>query len=142
VELAKDVPLGSIPQQMQRELDRLTQTNKELQLELEKLRAELAQRLQASATGTPAPTPPADPLAGASTSPSVVSNAGSVLDPRPTPPTEPDRRSATPRTHTVRRGDTLFSIATRYGTTVAAIQSANPGVKPQRLQVGQVLKLP
>lgn len=140
VELAKDVPLGSIPQQMQRELDRLTQTNKALQLEVETLRIELAQRTPASAGPAPVPAPPADPLAAGSTP--VASNTIPVPSPSPTARPEPDRRSATVRTHTVRKGDTLFSIAARHGTTVGAIQSANPGVDPKRLRIGQVLKLP
>jgi len=47
-----------------------------------------------------------------------------------------------PTVHVVRAGDSLGKIAARYGTTVAALQKANPGVKPQSLQVGQQIKLP
>ena len=46
------------------------------------------------------------------------------------------------RTYIVQPGDTLWSIAQRYGITVAALQSANPGVDPARLTVGQGLTIP
>jgi LysM repeat protein len=42
-------------------------------------------------------------------------------------------------THVVHRGDTLFRIALRYGTTVQAIASANGIANPARIYVGQKL---
>ncbi|MBX6364520.1 MAG: LysM peptidoglycan-binding domain-containing protein [Gemmatimonadetes bacterium] len=39
--------------------------------------------------------------------------------------------------HTVARGETLERIARKYGTTVAALQAANPGVDPGRIRPGQ-----
>jgi membrane-bound lytic murein transglycosylase D len=44
-------------------------------------------------------------------------------------------------TYVVERGDSLWQIASRYGTTTHAIQSLN-GLKGSRLRVGQVLKVP
>ncbi len=44
--------------------------------------------------------------------------------------------------YTIRAGDTLFILAQRYGTTVAAISAANPGLNPNNLQVGQVICVP
>ncbi|MCR1898839.1 LysM peptidoglycan-binding domain-containing protein [Irregularibacter muris] len=44
--------------------------------------------------------------------------------------------------YTIRSGDTFYSLAQRYGTTVAAIQAANPGVNPNRLQIGQTICIP
>jgi len=44
--------------------------------------------------------------------------------------------------YTIRAGDTLFVLAQRYGTTVAAITTANPGLNPNNLQVGQVICVP
>lgn len=49
---------------------------------------------------------------------------------------------AAPRYYTVRAGDTLFSIALRYGTTVAAITAANNIVNPNAISVGQTLLIP
>ncbi|GGM99299.1 peptidoglycan-binding protein LysM [Thermus composti] len=44
-------------------------------------------------------------------------------------------------THTVAPGDTLFSLARRYGTTVEALMRLN-GLTSPELKVGQVLRLP
>ena len=46
------------------------------------------------------------------------------------------------RTHTVAAGDTLYAIAIRYGTTVAAIASANNISNPNNISVGKVLIIP
>lgn len=44
--------------------------------------------------------------------------------------------------YTVRAGDTFFLLAQRFNTTVEAIMRANPGVDPNRLQIGQVICIP
>jgi LysM repeat protein len=44
--------------------------------------------------------------------------------------------------YTIQAGDTFYAIARRYGTTVAALQQANPGVDPNSLLVGQVICVP
>jgi serine-type D-Ala-D-Ala carboxypeptidase/endopeptidase (penicillin-binding protein 4) len=61
--------------------------------------------------------------------------------PAPTPPSDP----APPvrgRNHTVRPGDSFDRIARQHGTTVAALERANPGVDPRRIQPGQTVRLP
>jgi LysM repeat protein len=45
-------------------------------------------------------------------------------------------------THTVAPGETLYSIAYRYGTTAQAIAEANGISNPNQIYVGQVLYLP
>ena len=45
------------------------------------------------------------------------------------------------RTYTVQSGDTLGSIAGRFGTTVAAIERLNPGVDPTALSVGERIRV-
>lgn len=45
-------------------------------------------------------------------------------------------------THTIQAGDTFFDLAQAQGFSVDAIKAANPGVVPERLQVGQVVNLP
>ena len=42
----------------------------------------------------------------------------------------------------IRSGDTFFSLAARFGTTVEAITRANPGVDPNNLQIGQRICIP
>lgn len=49
---------------------------------------------------------------------------------------------ASPTIYKVKKGDTLEKIARRYGTTVAAIQSANRMGKSTRLDIGDKLTIP
>jgi lysozyme len=46
------------------------------------------------------------------------------------------------RTYTVKSGDTLYAIAIKFGTTVAAIAAANNIANPNQISVGQVLIIP
>ena len=46
------------------------------------------------------------------------------------------------RRHMIRSGDTYYRIARQYGTTVRALQTANPGFRPGNLPVGQYLTVP
>ena len=46
------------------------------------------------------------------------------------------------RSHVVRKGDTLWSLAERYGTTVDALASANDIRDPSRIRPGQRLAVP
>lgn len=68
-----------------------------------------------------------------------VLRVGQVLKMPGTPPPPPP---ATATTYTVKAGDTLYSIATRYKTTVAAIAKANNITNTNAIRVGQVLKIP
>lgn len=45
-------------------------------------------------------------------------------------------------TYVIRAGDTFYSLAIRFNTTIAAIQAANPGVNPNNLQIGQRICIP
>lgn len=45
-------------------------------------------------------------------------------------------------TRTIRPGDTLYKIANLYGTTVRAIETANPGIDPTNLTVGASITVP
>ena len=76
---------------------------------------------------------------------------GTVRPPKPTPtpkptpkPTpNPDDMAKPPvvKTHTVKSGDTLWSISQRYQTTVAELKKIN-NLSSNQLRRGQVLKLP
>lgn len=77
--------------------------------------------------------------------PQLIRTGEQLTIPSPAPaPT--DGRGSTPpapvRTHKVRAGETLTVIAIRYGTTVAAIASANNLSNPNNISVGQVLVIP
>ena len=45
-------------------------------------------------------------------------------------------------TYTVRRGDTLYKIAQKFGTDLRRILTANPTINPQNLQIGSVVYVP
>lgn len=66
------------------------------------------------------------------------------LKPKPKPATvskpKPDPKPVAVR-HTVKKGDTLSSLARRYGSSVSKIQAAN-GIKGSVIRLGQNLKIP
>jgi Tfp pilus assembly protein FimV len=66
---------------------------------------------------------------------------------RPAAPTpsvsrqRPRTKSARASAYSVRSGDTLGTIAERFGTTVEALLVLNPGIDPRALRVGQTLRV-
>jgi LysM repeat protein len=50
--------------------------------------------------------------------------------------------SPTPFVYTVQSGDTLGSIALKFGVSINDLQAANPDVSPNSMSVGQVLQIP
>ncbi|WP_416420452.1 N-acetylmuramoyl-L-alanine amidase [Priestia aryabhattai] len=62
-----------------------------------------------------------------------------VPNPNPNPsPSEPGTK-----TYTIKQGDTLYSIAQKYGITVQALQEANTGLSdPLTLKVGKTIVIP
>lgn len=79
-------------------------------------------------------------LASAQTILVPIKGRGVVADLAPSPEVIPASPPES-RLHTVVTGDTLYSIARRYNTTVSALKLANPAVI-YSVQVGQILLLP
>lgn len=140
VELAKGVlPLPTTPS-MQRDFEQLAAANSRLQSEVESLRAQLANRNQA-ATNSPTPvlvmsraaaSPGPSPPTAYQVSPAAATSAGQPALSAP----------KSSRTHTVKAGESPYSIARRYGVKVDTLMAANPRLDARKLQVGQALIVP
>lgn len=79
------------------------------------------------------------------TTPTVTAPARSRTHTRSTPATTSAATNTTSTAGavytTVRSGDTYGAIAAREGTSVAQLQTLNPGVDPNALRVGQQLRV-
>jgi Tfp pilus assembly protein FimV len=78
------------------------------------------------------PAPHADPAAPALRQRAPAPRASSE---------RPATRSPRATAYSVRSGDTLGTIADRFGTTVDALLVLNPGIDPRALRVGQSLRV-
>jgi LysM repeat protein len=99
--------------------------------------------------GSPTPTPTSTvPTATATpTFTPTPTPTGTVTAPTPTPtktatPTPTASPPSGQTTYTVRTGDTLYSIALRFGVTVQDLMAANGITNPNYIRVGQVLIIP
>jgi len=50
--------------------------------------------------------------------------------------------SPTPFTYTIKSGDTISSIALKFGVSMDDLQAANPEISPNTMSIGQVIKIP
>jgi murein DD-endopeptidase MepM/ murein hydrolase activator NlpD len=65
-----------------------------------------------------------------------------LVIPGPVAVTEDPEPAGGPMTYTVRRGDSLYTIARRFGLSISTLTAANDIPNPNRLDVGQVLVIP
>lgn len=141
-------------QQSQTQLDDLKRRNAELEATIKelKLRLAAAQVPEASiSSGTdsvPAPvnSPPAH-IAPSNPAPAPARAGGSSAQQKETPGRSNAASRSAPvpspvHTHAVRSGETMVTIARKYGVTTAQLQSANRNVDPRKLKPGQILTIP
>lgn len=164
-EMVKADSLAVMNPAVLKETERLREDNQKLQRELALLQAKLSgrpapyfstntpvplpvpARAQAAApaptpAGNPAPRPVTGSTAPAGSSQNSPTRLGSGSPARMTSlPPRPDAASRV-RTHTVKTGDTMASIARRYGVSQSSLSSANPSIEPRRLKVGQTVSVP
>jgi LysM repeat protein len=160
-QLAADVlPLPSAPA-AQKQLEdlaeknrQLTEKNRQLQDEIDKWRVYYAAQQSAAA---------ANPPMAQSSTPTTSLAPDDVTTPQPATPNGTPLRSATTvkpavirpvavipavikpvraHIHVVAAGETLASIAREHGVSLAALKTANPGISPKKMHVGQTLHLP
>jgi len=132
IELSKTTVLPPVTQSMQRDFEKLAEENKQLRAELEKTQAEAEQwrsYYARASQGQPVPSP------------------GSTLGQSPSPTPSPASYSSSAtrpalRTHIVKSGDTLSSIARLYSVKLDTIRAVNPGVDPRKMRVGDKVNVP
>jgi hypothetical protein len=70
--------------------------------------------------------------------PAPVATEEITLEPEPTLPPEP-----TPQVYTIKKGDTISSIARKFGVTTEELLAANPKIKnPDKIKIGQEITIP
>jgi tetratricopeptide (TPR) repeat protein len=136
-ELVRSQSMAPVYQQTIRELDRLKDENQQLRRQVELLQAQEASRFVAPAgiTSTQASREQSG-LSSRDTPILVATNAtGSVERSAPA-----SRRAG--RTHTIKAGETAFSIARAYRIRTEALLAANPGLNPRKLKIGDTINIP
>ncbi len=80
-----------------------------------------------------------EPLAEATSTPALTPSPTPTIAPTATPTPSP---TATPVTYQILSGDTLETIAARFGTTVDLLAARNGIANPHQIDVGQILVIP
>lgn len=92
---------------------------------------------QVASNRTPAPVVQTRPT---TSTPSVATVSNPKPKPKPVAKPKPKPKPSSVY-HTVRKGDTLYGLAKRYGTSVSVIQRAN-GISGSTIRIGQKIKIP
>ena len=156
-QLATDVlQLPSAPA-VQKQLDSLVEQNRQLQAQVDKLNAQLADwnayyasLKQSGNAGSgnntannPTPQPATtsatpDDISSQPAQPTASSQTTATTAPKPAATTRSQRQ----HTHIVASGETMASIARKHGLSLSALEAANRGINPKKLYVGQSINLP
>ncbi|MCP5538081.1 MAG: LysM peptidoglycan-binding domain-containing protein [Akkermansiaceae bacterium] len=75
-------------------------------------------------------------IPGAAAAPAASSSGRTEMAQKPAPAPAPSKSVGT---HTVKRGETFYSIARQYKISVKSLEAANPRVRPTSMHVGQSL---
>jgi len=93
------------------------------------------------------PPPPPPPIEPPVLPPPVDTNMPAVVPPPPVvdiapPPPPPVVVESPGQEHVIVKGDTFATLATKYHVSVNAIKQANPNLNPNRLKIGDKVKIP
>jgi LysM repeat protein len=92
---------------------------------------------------TPAPTRPTPtPTVAPTPTPTPTPSATPRPTATPTPTPSPTSSAPASKTYTVKSGDTLTGIASRFGTTSRILMDLNSITNANLIKIGQILKLP
>ena len=91
-------------------------------------------------TNWPPPAPPPGVDATTTTSPPVITTPD-VITPPPAPLVDPTAATGYSE-HTISKGESFYTLGKKYGVGFKAIADANPGVNPNRLKIGDKVKIP
>jgi LysM repeat protein len=148
-EIAKGVSLSVLTTALQHEIESLREENRTLQQRVVDLTQQITRaesgpnfpRSNPATNTTPVGTRVNGFVEGSTSAPTqavmLPLRQGLASQVAPPPGT-----AVRPRTHTIRRGDTLYSLAGRYGLTVQQLQQANPRLRADNLQIGQTIVIP
>lgn len=135
--LASNVQPVSPAPAVQRELERLTSENRELRRQLDAWQAHYATLQQQLTTTTALRPAPTQIVRAPSTQPTAATSQV-----KPVPETQQPSTTVRVQKHTVQPGESLYSIARKYGVKLDALLAANPDIEPRRLRVGQTITIP
>lgn len=140
-ELVKADSLAIINPNVLRETEALRAQNATLRSQIEMLQAQLANRPATPISGPPvtATREVTTPQVYSASPTPAVEQGGS---PRVTYTRPPAAATSRSRTHTVRAGDTVTSIARQYSMKPNTLLAANPGLDARRMRIGQTLTVP
>ena len=142
-DLAQTVLPVTTAAETQQQIERMADEIRQLQEELVAAKNRLAERNVGAGMTTVSGYQAATRNSGATQNSATQLNrttAGRI------PNAEQAKRRATAvasrRTHVVKSGETPSSIARRYSLKLESLLSANPGLNPRKMQVGQALAIP
>ena len=133
-ELAKGVLPIPPSTEVQRQMEQLAEDNRQLRDQLTRLQAAASQSSSNNRTVMPSLSAAGGARAdfNAPTRPSGGTTAA----------LRTERVAVSTRSHKVQAGETPAAIARRYNVKVDTLLTANPGLNPKRMQVGQSLVIP
>ncbi|MEW6161616.1 MAG: LysM peptidoglycan-binding domain-containing protein [Verrucomicrobiota bacterium] len=140
LELAKTVSFALMSQEAQRTFDKLNSENTLLKQQVEQLRMQVTQQAALITSLTNQPAPQSTVWVTNATPPAATMQLQTTQLTRTATPER--RTNAVPRLHTIKAGETLASIARKYGIALKDLQAANPGVNPKKLKVDQSITIP
>lgn len=128
--------------QTQGQLEQMRRDNEELRKSV----SSLSNQLSSVNARPPFTSPPNSVSTNSTGGPTSRITGPSTKAPEPAPRSAPraaePRKASTPKTYTLKSGDTLARIAKAQGITLQQLQAANPGLDSRRLKTGMEVRIP